>query len=103
MPLSPEGQRKRRAAIRAQAEPEKKRRKRCDNCGGFFYRNRKNQRFCKKQCKDEFHRCGSAFGPLKDWLLKQVREMAFDHFRLLEERIRKLESLVPHPLYRAPG
>jgi hypothetical protein len=44
------------------------RRKRCLNCNKLFVPRRnvgKRAKFCKKECCDEFHRHGSAFGPMK--------------------------------------
>lgn len=50
-------------------------RRRCDNCSELFPRTRRWQRFCCAECKNEFHRHGSAFGPLKDKLTKLVRSL----------------------------
>lgn len=51
-------------------------RKRCDNCGAWFPLTRPKRRFCKDECKDEFHYHGSAFGPLKIRLEKLVANLA---------------------------
>lgn len=80
MPSRPEVRRERRAALRQLAPPKKRRRKRCDNCGSFFPKKRKDQRFCKKECKDQFHHYGSAFGPLRDWLLKHIERCSKENF-----------------------
>lgn len=52
-----------------------KRRRRCRNCGELFEPKRSWQHFCREACKAEFHRYGSAFGPLKERLTKLVRSI----------------------------
>jgi len=49
-------------------------RRRCRNCDKPYYLTRKHKKFCTTECKDEFHRHGSAFGPLKNHLTKLIRE-----------------------------
>ena len=52
-------------------------RKRCLNCNKLFV-PRPNlgdrAKFCKKECCDEFHRHGSAFGPMKAGLYKAIEK-----------------------------
>ena len=53
----------------------KLRRKRCLNCNKYFVPRPnvgRRARFCKKECCDEFHRHGSAFGPMKQGLYKAI-------------------------------
>lgn len=58
----------------ASSLPAKFPRRRCDNCGEFYPQTRKHKRFCKEQCKKEFHQHGAAFGPLKQRLEKLIRK-----------------------------
>ncbi len=55
----------------------------CDNCGKAFPKLnpegkpwKKNKKFCDDNCKAEFHRFGSAFGPLKETVSNIAREEA---------------------------
>ena len=73
MSLSPQVRRERRAQAKKYREPKKFPRRRCWNCDGWFLKTRKNKRFCKASCKDEYNRHGSAFGPLKDYLTKLIQ------------------------------
>lgn len=57
------------------ADADKIPRRRCYNCGGLFPLTKKNRKFCKTQCKDEFHNYGAAFGPLKVTLTKLVEKL----------------------------
>jgi hypothetical protein len=54
----------------------KLRRKRCLNCNKLFVpaRNVPNQKFDKDHCRKEFHRHGSAFGPMKLGLHKAIEK-----------------------------
>lgn len=72
MPLSPRVRRERRALAAKDRPPKKYPRKRCANDGTLFFKTRKNKRFCCPECKDEYHRFGSAFGPLRDYLTKLI-------------------------------
>jgi hypothetical protein len=50
------------------AKSPKQQRKRCQNCNKLFVPKPnlgRRAKFCKKECCDEFHRHGSAFGPMK--------------------------------------
>ena len=72
-------------------------RKRCENCPKFFEKMRKWQRFCSKECKDQFHKNGSAYGKLRDTLTKLItREVASqvrDAVRqIVREEIQALQS-----------
>lgn len=74
MPLPPEVRRERRAAAK-RADPDQEfPRRHCHNCNAWYRKTRKNKRFCSKECKEEFRRYGSAFGPLKTWLTKLIEE-----------------------------
>jgi hypothetical protein len=96
VPLSAEAQRARRKRLKAQSQPPKFPRRRCANCNNFFLKTRKNKRFCKRECKNEFNRYGSAFGPLKDWLTKFIEQRAKEETvrrtAALEERISQIEE-----------
>jgi hypothetical protein len=74
MSLSPKVRRERRALAARYREPKKFTRRRCDNCGKFYLKTRDNKKYCSLQCKDEFNRHGSAFGPLKDYLTKLIKK-----------------------------
>jgi len=91
-------------------ESAKQRRKRCLNCNKLFV-PRKNvgdrAKFCKKECCDEFHRHGSAFGPMKLGLYAAIdkkyaaleKEQRRQHRALMSEiadqsrRIDRLEKI----------
>jgi hypothetical protein len=47
---------------------------RCKNCPKFFPKTRPNREFCSQDCKDEFNRHGSAFGPLRERLTKLIEK-----------------------------
>ena len=71
--------------------------KKCKNCDRRFVRHRKNQLFCKvlpngepSNCKGEFHRNRSAFGPLKGRIEGFIREQTKD----LRKRVSELEQIV---------
>jgi hypothetical protein len=54
---------------------------------------RKNRRFCKRECKDQYHRYGSAFGPLRDWLQKHIERCSKENFdRKLREMLSSVEG-----------
>ncbi len=76
--------------------------KRCENCPKFFDKKTKWQRFCSKECKDQYHNYGSAYGKLRDTLTKLItREVASqvrDVVRLLvREEIEALRSASESP------
>jgi hypothetical protein len=63
------------------AQPKTWGTKKCKNCDRKFIKSRKNQEFCKtapdgtaSQCKAEFYRNRSAFGPLKGRIEGMIRE-----------------------------
>ena len=64
------------ALKRAPLYPEKLKKKRCKNCPKFFELTKPNREFCSKKCKQEFHRYGNAFGPLKEKLFKMMAAQA---------------------------
>jgi hypothetical protein len=45
---------------------------RCKNCPKFFPKTRPNREFCSEDCKNEYNRNGSAFGPLRERLTKLI-------------------------------
>ena len=82
----------------------KLRRRRCDNCNALFQPTSSYpvQRFCQKACRFEFHKHGSAFGPLKIKLekltLKTVREETAKLRAELKALTLKLDSFIAeHP------
>lgn len=50
--------------VPAQPKPKLKK-KRCRNCDAKFQLTKPNRKFCSTNCKNEFARFGSAFGPLR--------------------------------------
>lgn len=74
------------------------RRRRCKNCGAFFRPGRKWQQFCRERvpddpdyCRREYHRHGSAFGPMREQLLKHFGKLIDE---LVEERVgKRLEAI----------
>lgn len=73
MPLAPRIRRDRRAALKKFSPAKQFERKRCKNCPKMFPKTRPNREFCTPACKKEFHRHGSAFGPLKETLQNLVK------------------------------
>lgn len=75
MPLSPQGQRERRERIKRLSDPPKLRQIHCRNCGkrSSVPPNVQVKLFCSPLCKAEYHRHGSAFGPLKTKLENLVK------------------------------
>jgi hypothetical protein len=79
------------------AQPKTWGTKKCKNCDRKFIKSRKNQEFCKtapdgtaSQCKAEFYRNRSAFGPLKGRIEGFIREQTAP----LRKRIAELEAAV---------
>lgn len=62
------------------------------NDGKLFDVTKPNRRFCSQSCKDEYHRHGSAFGPLKERLEKLVASLAEEKFKPLQSEIKKLDE-----------
>ena len=99
MPLPAAIRRERRKFNQKFEEKKKHPRRRCKNCEGWFDKTRKNKVYCKPQCKTEFNRYGSAFGPLKSFLLKKIEEMSREHQaanvkRLIPEIIAAVEEML---------
>lgn len=60
-----------------QSKPEleaKLPKKRCLNCPKFFPLTKPNRRFCSINCKNEYNRFGSSYGPLKAKLEKLIEQ-----------------------------
>ena len=73
------------------ANSQKLRRKRCLNCNKLFTPLRnvgKRAKFCKKECCDEFHRHGSAFGPMKAGLYSAIDKKYAVLERMLRQHMR---------------
>lgn len=98
MPLSPARRREVREQQKRLADPPKGRHIRCRNCGkrSPVPETVKIKLFCSPGCKAEYHRHGSAFGPLKTRLENLVRkyfkEIAQDRVAALEKRVAELEA-----------
>lgn len=78
-------------------------RKRCENCPKFFEKKRSWQRFCSKECKNQFNKNGSAYGKLKDTLTKLIKTEISSQVRdavrqLVREEMRALQSASELPL-----
>jgi hypothetical protein len=76
MPLAPEIRRTRRAAAKQFQEQKAAVRRPCKNCDKKFIKIRPNHIFCSTECKNEYSRYGSAFGPLKQFLVKLIEKSA---------------------------
>lgn len=75
--------------------PKHYRRMRCDNCFAPTPKRTGNKRFCSDQCRKEFHRHGSAFGPLRVKLEKIIAQATRELRAELEAaklRIARLEA-----------
>jgi hypothetical protein len=80
------------------------RQRRCGNCNVLYQPVRKNQKFCTKnkgQCRKEFHRYGSSYGPLKTGLEKTIdkkcaglRAQVAEQLRIAADVITKLEARI---------
>lgn len=91
------------------AEAKKLRRRRCRNCDVLFQPSQETHWFHTDQCRYEFHKHGSAFGPLKIKLEKLVVKMmraemqSFNEtVKLLDRRITELERDLKSPGPPAP-
>ncbi len=111
MPLSPRRQSERRAELKEQElkrdGPPTIRYFHCRNCGKRKPKTHYQKKFCDRHCKDEFHRHGSAFGPLKETLHNLVKRWLEENatekqrqLRALEARIEKLEMEYFHSVQR---
>jgi hypothetical protein len=69
-----------------EAKPKLKRKK-CLNCDKKFELTKPNRKFCTTECKNEFGRHGSAFGPLKT----HIETMMTRHTRALRAEVVKLQ------------
>lgn len=56
------------------------------NCNKMYLKTRKNKKFCSRECQTEYGRYGSAFGPLKERLLKLIDQASKENF---ERRLRE--------------
>jgi hypothetical protein len=76
------------------AGTRKPRRKRCDNCGKFFVKNRPNKRFCNEASKDEFwNNGGVSFVRQAEIVKKEVAKASKEiEARLTEKFTRLLTS-----------
>jgi hypothetical protein len=108
-PLTPPDRRsvaaKRQARYRdRRRQPKVYPRKRCRNCPKFFLQTHPRKLFCSRECTNQFHRYGFAYGPLKAHLEnklipKLVTERVDLHvvaftemFRIHRERLLALEN-----------
>lgn len=61
-------------------------RRRCHNCGKLYPLTKPNRRFCSDtgpgNCKAEYNRYGSAFGPIRDYLEKEVQRRSKEAARI---------------------
>ena len=88
--------------------PAKQKRKRCENCNKLFEPKKLWAKFCKDECRKEFHRYGSSYGPLKTGLHKaidkqcaalikkhraEVVELAEEVATTLEDHLRCIQDL----------
>lgn len=94
MPLQARVRRERRAVIKKFSPPQQFPRKRCKNCPKMFPKTRPNREFCSPACKKEFHRHGSAFGPLKETLQNLVKGWLKEFRAEIEGRLDRLEKNV---------
>ncbi len=78
-------------------KPAKQKRKRCENCNKLFEPKKPWSKFCKDECRKEFHRYGSSYGPLKTGLHKAIdkkyAELRRDFFREMKDQSRRIDRL----------
>jgi hypothetical protein len=65
---------------------------RCENCGSFFPRTRKDRKFCGDPCRKEFNRFGAAYGPLKQNLQELIVKQSREQVKDLTARVEILEA-----------
>lgn len=91
------GQRRQANVAAGRIRPEdlkKYPRRRCRNCDALYYRTRPHKKFCSIVCKDEYHKYGSAFGPLKTYLTNLIQKAG------KEEAARQFEAYLSSPEFR---
>jgi len=76
----------------SQNKPTK--RARCENCHALYRPNprRPKQKFCSDNCRKEFHRYGSSYGPLKTGLHKAIDKKYADLAKDSERRYKAFMS-----------
>ena len=70
-------------------------RRRCENCNRLYTPIREDQRFCQHDgdnCRKEFHRYGSSYGPLKTGLHKAIEKKYADLAKDSERRYKAFMS-----------
>lgn len=70
MPDTPRKRHRERRSKKQKLEP-----RRCANDNRKFQPKLKIQKFCSDQCRKQFHRYGSSYGPLKTGLEKIIKSM----------------------------
>lgn len=82
------------------AQKIKLKRKRCLNCNALFDLTKPNRKFCGTNCKNEFARFGSAFGPLRTHIetmmtkhTKEVRAEVVKVAKDLQEAVTRIEAI----------
>lgn len=68
-------------------------RRRCENCNALYQPTREDQRFCRKDgdnCRKEFHRYGSSYGPLKTGLHKAIDKKYAELEKAVGNKVRGL-------------
>jgi hypothetical protein len=59
----------------------------------LFPRTRKDRKFCKEECRKEFHRFGSGYGPIKQALEKLIEKRTRDQVKEVSKRLTDIEQL----------
>jgi hypothetical protein len=95
MPLTAQVRRERRGVVKKFTAKEALKRRRCKNCDKLFDVTRPNRIFCSDTCRDEYHRYGSAFGPMKAYLTLLIEKAS------KEEAKRQLAAHVAGKEFRA--
>lgn len=74
--------------------PVKLKRKRCLNCGRLFPLTKESRKFCKDECRKEFHRYGAAYGPLRQGLEKLIERTTREQYRELKQSVQQLSKRI---------
>jgi len=82
------------APVQDEAKPKLKRRK-CLNCDKKFEVTKPNRKFCTTECKNEFGRHGSAFGPLKTHIETMMTRHTKQVRIELADLVKKLDAAMP--------
>lgn len=75
----------------------KRKRIHCHNCNKLFVPQKPWAKFCKENCRKEFHRYGSSYGPLKTGLERAIEKkyaaLKKDFFAEIKDQSRRIDRV----------